>query len=122
MMKKAVVFVWMGLSALGFNAFAHGTKPQYGGVVSTAGELSFELVAHGEAATLYVVDHGKPVDTSKMSGKLSVLNGAEKSEAELKVVGPNKLEAAAKLSSGSKAVATVTLPNGKVVTARFSVK
>jgi len=123
MMKKFLFSTLLGLSVLSFNAVGHGgAKPQHGGVVQAGGDLSFELVAQGDKTALYVDDHGKPADVSKMSGKLTVLNGADKSEAELKPAGGNKLEAAAKLGSGAKAVATVNVPPGKVVTVRFSVK
>jgi len=122
-MNKLLMATLLGLSVCSFNAFAHGgAKPQHGGVVQSGGDLSFELVAQGDKAALYVGDHGKPADVAKMSGKLTVLNGSEKSEAELKPAGGNKLEAAAKLPPGAKAVATVNVPSGKVVTVRFSMK
>ncbi len=58
-----------------------------------------------------------------MSGKLTVLNGTEKSEAELKPMGENKLEAqGVKLGKGSKAIASVTTPKKKTISVRFAVK
>lgn len=97
--------------------------PKFGGTVAAAGELGFELASQGDTATLYVEDHGKPLSTAGMSGKLTVLNGAEKSEADLTATDGNKLEAKGlKLSPGSKAVAALTLPNKKVITVRFPVK
>lgn len=113
----------LGLCALSPAAHAHGgAKPQHGGVVQTASDLSFELVAQGPGAALYVVDHDKPADASKFSGKLTVLNGADKTEAELKPAGGNKLEAAVKLDKGTKAVATIKLPGGTSTTVRFAIK
>mgnify|MGYP000949998287 CR=1 FL=1 len=105
-------------------AFAHGdAKPQHGGVVRTASDLSFELVAVADGATLYVIDHGKDYDTAGVSGKLTVLNGAEKSEADLKPAGGNKLEAkGVKLGSGAKVVAALQTSDKKTVTVRFTVK
>jgi hypothetical protein len=111
------------LSAMSPAAHAHGgAKAQHGGVVQMASDLSFELVAQGTGSALYVVDHDKPADAGKFSGKLTVLQGADKSEAELKPAGGNKLEAAVKLEKGAKAVATVQLPNGTSTTVRFSIK
>ncbi|MDP3310314.1 MAG: hypothetical protein Q8S56_05030, partial [Polaromonas sp.] len=57
-----------------------------------------------------------------LSGKLTVLNGAEKSEAELKPAGGNKLEAkGVKLNKGAKVVAVLNMGK-KPVTVRFTVK
>jgi hypothetical protein len=110
----------IGTSALTFNAaLAHMEKPKHGGVVQAASDLSFELVVKGDGATIYVEDHGKPFPTAGMTGKLTVLNGTEKSEAE----GDNKLEAqGVKLVKGAKAVASVTTPRKKTVTVRFAVR
>lgn len=103
---------------------AHGPEaPKFGGTVATAGDLGFELASQGDGVVLYVDDHGKPRSTSGMHGKLTVLHGSKKGEAELHPAEPNKLEAKGfKLSPGAKAVAAVTLPNKKVVTVRFAVK
>ena len=109
--------VWAGAT------FAHGEKPKQGGALQVVGDVAFELVPKGDAAVIYVEDHGKPVSTAGMSGKLTVLNGTEKSEAELKPAGDNRLEAkGVKLVKGSKAVASVTAPGKKAVSARFAVK
>src|SRR5258708_15783731 len=71
MNRKTALAVMLGLSALAFNASAHGpSKAQYGGVVQTASDLSFELANEGDKAALYIVDHDAPADASKMSGKL----------------------------------------------------
>ncbi|EPD43232.1 MULTISPECIES: hypothetical protein [Delftia] len=105
-------------------AFAHGdAQPQHGGIVSSASELSFELVAAADGAALYVVDHDRPFDTSGMVGKLTVLNGAEKAETVLKSAGGNKLEAqGVKLAKGAKVVAVLQTADKKTVTVRFAVK
>ena len=105
-------------------AFAHGDgKPQHGGGVRNPSDLSFELVATADGATLYVIDHGRNYDTAGMSGKLTVLNGADKSEADLKPVGGNKLEAkGVKLGAGAKVVAALQTVDKKTVTVRFTVK
>lgn len=105
-------------------AIAHGTaEPVHGGVVQTASDLSFELVTTPNGAAIYVVDHGKDADTSKFDGKLTVLNGTEKTEASLKAAGGNKLEATGvKLFKGTKVVALITTNSKKKVTVRFTVK
>lgn len=123
-MKKPLIVLTASLVLAVFNGAAHGdAKPMHGGIVTLAADLHFELVPRADGALLYVLDHGEPADASRMSGKLTVLNGAAKSEAQLKAAGANKLEALnVKLASGSKVVATVHGAGGKVTTVRFAVK
>jgi hypothetical protein len=123
MIKKLMMIAVLVLSALGFNAaLAHGDdRPMHGGTMQSAGGLSFELVARDGGAVLYIVDHGEPVPTQGLSGKLTVLNGAEKSEAEFTVVGNTLVAKAIKLPSGAKAVATLTNAEKQTITVRFSV-
>lgn len=124
MMKKLLPVVLMGLSALSFNAaMAHGgAQARHGGVVATASDLGFELVGIPEGAAIYVEDHGKPMKPTGMKGKLTVLNGAEKSGADLVVAG-DKLEAkGVKLAKGAKVVAALVTPASKAITVRFTVK
>lgn len=105
-------------------AMAHGAaEPAHGGVVQTASDLSFELVATAEGAAIYIVDHDEDADASKFGGKVTVLNGTEKAEAPLKSAGGNKLEATGvKLVKGTKVVALITTNSKKTVTVRFTVK
>jgi hypothetical protein len=124
MMKKLLTVVVLGLVSLSFNvAMAHGgAKARHGGIVATASDLGFELVGMPDGAALYVEDHGKPMAPTGLKGKLTVLNGAEKSEANLVVAG-DKLEAkGVKLSKGAKVVAALTTPAAKAITVRFTVK
>ena len=123
-MKKLLTVVLLGLSALSFNgALAHGGgTAKHGGVVATASDLLFELVAEGGNAVIYVEDHGKPMAPTGLKGKLTVLNGTEKSEAALVVAG-DKLEAqGVKLGKGAKIVAALVTPAAKAITVRFTVK
>jgi hypothetical protein len=99
-----------------------GGAPKHGGVVQTASDLSFELVAGADAATIFIEDHGKPLAPTGMSGKLAVLDGANRSEAALAVAG-DKLEAKGlKLAKGAKVVATITTASRKAITVRFTVR
>ncbi len=120
-----VAAIVLGVPALAAtHAFAHGAlKAKHGGVVQSASDLSFELVAGADGATLYVIDHEADFDTARASGKLTALNGTEKSEAELKPAGGNKLEAkGVKLGKGAKVVAVLTTPAKKAITIRFTMK
>jgi hypothetical protein len=124
MMKKRLTVLVLGLSALWCNvATAHGSaQARHGGVVAMASDLGFELVSTPDGAAIYVEDHGKPMAPTGMTGKLTVLNGSEKSEAALAVAG-DKLEAkGVKLAAGSKVVAALTTPGKKAITVRFTVK
>jgi hypothetical protein len=124
LMKTRLSVVVLGLSALSFNvAMAHGgAQAQHGGVVATASDLGFELVGTPDGAAIYVVDHGKPMAPTGLKGKLTVLNGAEKSEADLVVAG-DKLEAKGiRLAKGAKVVASLVTPAAKAITVRFTVK
>lgn len=69
-------------------------------------------------------DHGKPASTQGASGKLTILSGADKTEATLAPAGDNKLEAKGsfKAGPGTKFVTTVTLQGKKPATMRFALK
>ncbi len=112
------------LVALSPKALAHGeVRPLHGGTVQVVADIHYELVPQARGATLHVLDHGQPVDVSRMRGKLTVLNGTQKTEAPLTPAGAHRLEAAGvRLAAGAKAVASLQDGEGKAVTVRFSVK
>jgi len=114
----------VGLSAAGLPAaLAHGgAQPKHGGIVQAASDLSFELVSVAEGAAIYVEDHGKPMTPAGMSGKLTVLTGSQRSEAELAAAGDRLLAKGVKLASGAKVVATLSTADKKAITVRFTVK
>lgn len=111
-------------SAIALPAFAADDHvPKHGGVVveTKAGDL--ELVAKPELMVLHVSDHGKPMKLTSGSGKLTVFNGNEKTEAALTLAG-DKLEAKGsfKFTAGSKVLAEVSLNGKPAVSARFTLK
>lgn len=114
----------LSLFAFGHTAaIAHGgAAARHGGVVQLASDLSFELVALPDGAAIYVEDHGKPIAPTGMSGKLTVLNGTERSEGVLAVAGDRLVAKGVRLASGAKAVAALTTANRKAITVRFTVK
>jgi hypothetical protein len=124
MFKKLWPALILALGVTGFQAaHAHGAaEPKHGGVVQVANDLAFELVAQPDGALLYIEDHGKAVPVAGVAGKLIVLNGSSKAEAELKPAG-DKLEAkGVKVASGSKVIGSVNTGDNKTITVRFSVK
>lgn len=105
-------------------AMAHGSaKARHGGIVQMASDLEFELVTAADGAILYVVDHDQPLASKGVTGKLTVLQGSNKSEALLKEDGDNKLRAQGfKLAKGDKVVAVLNNLKGKTTTVRFTVR
>lgn len=109
------------LIALAFgNAHAHGIgTPKHGGTVSAAAGMSFELVADADGTAIYIEDHDLPVAPTGLTGKLSVLAGGEKVEAELVAVGARLLARGMKLVPGAIVVAVLQNAAGQSVTVRF---
>ena len=100
----------------------HEDKPLHGGLVTEIKDMDYELVAKPNVLQLYVRDHGKPVDVSKATAKITLLSGSDKQEIDLKPSG-DKLEAKGsfKVAPGTKVVAQVNLAS-KAATARFVLK
>lgn len=124
-MKKFLALVAIAASVAATGAYAHGDKPKHGGIVQSASnDISFELVNKDGKATIYVEDHGKPVATAGASGKLTVLNGTEKTEVPLEPTAGNILvsKSDVKLGTGAKAIASVTFADKKTTNVRFSIK
>lgn len=127
-MKFAQLLTVLALSTAGASFAAdthdhgHEHKPLHGGVVVEVKDMDYELVAKPDVLQLYLRDHGKPADITKVSAKLTLLSGAEKQEVELKPAG-DKLEAKGsfKTTANTKVVAVVLTP-GKSSTARFVLK
>lgn len=111
-MKK---FVFIAAMATVFSAPAlaekagHGHGAKRGGVVAEAKDGDYELVAKPDIIQLYVSDHGKSMDLSKATGKLTLVQGPDKQEVSLSPAG-DKLEAKGtfKVVAGTKATAVVT--------------
>jgi hypothetical protein len=124
-MKHLISAAGLAISCLSMTpAQAHGeAKPQYGGIVQKANDLSFELVAQADGATIYLMDHGKPMASKGIAGKLTVLQGSNKIEADIKEAGDNTLRVTGvKLGKGDKLVASLGNVGGKSMTVRFTIK
>lgn len=101
---------------------AHETKPLHGGVLVVVKDIEYELVAKPDSLQLHLRDHGKPVDVSKGTARLTVLTGTDKQEVSL-APAKDRFEAKGsfKLAAKTKVVASVSLA-GKTSTARFVLK
>jgi hypothetical protein len=124
-MKHLLSVAVLALSCLSMNpAQAHGdAKPMHAGIVQMVNDLSFELVAQADGATIYLMDHGKPMASKGITGKLTVLQGSNKTEADIKEAGDNTLRVlGVKLGKGDKLVAALSNVSGKSMTVRFTIK
>ena len=121
-LQSIVAAFALSVASTVFAAGAHDHKPLHGGVVAEVKDVDYELVAKPSTIQIFVRDHGKPVDVSKATAKVTLLTGSDKQEVELKPAG-DRLEAGGsfKVGAGTKAVAVVTI-NGKPATARFTLK
>ena len=106
------------------SVLAHGdVKPLHGGIVQMTNDVGFELVVKTDGATIYLMDHGKPMASKGITGKLTVLQGSNKIEADIKEAGDNTLRViGVKLGKGDKLVASLSNVGGKSMTVRFTIK
>lgn len=114
----------IGLSGAAFaQKDNHDHTAKHGGVFVETKALDFEVVAKPDLLQVYVSDHGKPVKLEGAKGKVTLLNGTEKTEVDLKPAG-DRLEAKGtfKVAKGTKGIASVTLAGKPAATARFEVK
>ncbi len=124
-LKHLISVVSLALSCLYINtALAHGiAKPLHGGIVQMVNDISFELVAQPDGATIYLMDHDKPMASKGITGKLTVLQGSNKIEADIKEAADNTLRVmGVKLGKGDKLVAALSNVGGKSMTVRFTIK
>lgn len=101
----------------------HAHAPKNGGIVVETKVGDIEIVAKPDLLQMFVSDHGKAVSLTGAKAKVTLLNGAEKMEAELMPAG-DKMEAKGsfKVSKGTKGIAVLTLAGKSSATARFELK
>lgn len=126
-MRKTAALFTIAFALFGGAALAAGEdhhNPQHGGILVAGKQADFELVAKPEVIQLYLSDHGKKMDHSKASAKVTLLSGKEKQEVTLAPAGNDKLEAKGsfKVAAGTKVVAVVSNGGKSVGTARFEIK
>ncbi len=121
---KKFLFPLLAASALALPVIAaEDHAPKFGGVVVETKVGDLELVAKPELIVIHVSDHGKPMKLTSATGKVTVFNGSDKTEAPLALVG-DKLEAKGsfKLAAGTKVSAEVALNGKPAASARFTLK
>lgn len=122
-MKHVLIPLLTAFAVVASVQAAEDHAPKHGGVVieTKAGDL--ELVAKPELIVIHISDHGKPMKLTSGSGKVTVFNGKDKSEAPLVLAG-DRLEAKGsfKVGAGAKVLAEVALNGKPAVSARFTLK
>lgn len=103
---------------------AHESHAKHGGIVKSAGDLSFELVNKAGKTTIYIDDQGKELAMADGSGTLTILKGSEKSEVPLTPGANNTLVAkdGITLAAGNKVVAAIVFPDKTTTSVRFAIK
>lgn len=119
--RTIVLSALLAFSGALFAAGDHTAK--HGGIFVETKALDFEVVAKPDLMQVYVSDHGKPVKLDGAKGKVTLLNGTEKTEVDLSPAG-DKMEAKGsfKVVKGTKGIATVSLAGKSAAAARFEVK
>ncbi|MES1980364.1 MAG: hypothetical protein V4451_20175 [Pseudomonadota bacterium] len=119
-LAAASLFMVFGGPALA-SGDSHAAK--HGGIFVETKALDFEIVAKTDSIQVYVADHGKAVKLDGAKGKVTLLNGSEKTEVEL-TVAEDRLEAKGsfKVQKGTKGIAAVTLTGKPAAVARFEIK
>lgn len=123
-MKQLLTSLLITGAAMASPAFAaEDHAPKHGGVVVETKAGDMELVAKADLIVIHVSDHGKPMKLTSATGKVTVFNGNDKTEAPLALAG-DKLEAKGsfKVGAGTKVLADVALNGKPAVAARFTLK
>ena len=123
-MNRFLLPLFVAASTLALPSFAADDHaPKHGGVVMETKAGDLELVAKPDAIVIHVSDHGKPMKLTSGTGKVTVFNGNDKTEAPLALVG-DKLEAKGsfKVAAGTKVLAEVSLNGKPAASARFTLK
>ena len=121
--RSVLLASFIAVCAMSATAGKDDHAPRFGGVVIETKVGDLEIVAKPESIRIHISDHGKAVNLNGAKAKVTLLNGTEKSEADLVLAG-DKLEAKGifKVAKGTKGIAAVTLAGKAPVTARFEVK
>lgn len=123
-MKKVflavLLLVGVQMSVMAGPGHDHGKdhKPMHGGLFHQAAH-DYELVIKDGEVRLYVTDHGNVVNLAGASAKLTVLEGSQKTEVQLKPTGAHFSGQFAKTpGKGARAVVQLKI-GGESSTARF---
>ncbi|MBZ0094209.1 MAG: hypothetical protein K8H75_02360 [Sulfuricella sp.] len=102
----------------------HDHGPKYGGMAREVGSVTYELVAKADSLTLYVSDHGKPIQTQGAKAEATVYAGSNKTTVVLEPAGDNRMTAKGsfKVGVGVRVVLRATLAGKSEAKANFNLK
>ena len=122
-MKHLLITLLLATASASPAFAAEDHQPKHGGVVVETKAGDMELVAKPDLIVIHVSDHGKAMKLTSATGKVTVFNGNDKTEAPLALAG-DKLEAKGsfKVGPGAKVLADVALNGKPAVAARFTLK
>lgn len=96
--------------------------PRHGGQMKETNAFDIEFVAKADVLQVYLSDHGKAVDLSQVTAKVTVLKGQEKLNFDLKPAGAMlELKGKFDVSKGTKAVVQI-VAGAKTATAQYVLK
>lgn len=124
LLALAAMLLSLALTPVAIAAGGHDHAPKFGGIVAEGKAFDAELVARADLITVHLSDHGKPLATKGAKGKITLLNGTDKSEAELLPAGESRMQSKGKFNvgQGTKSVVVITLDGKKPSTFRFALK
>lgn len=108
------IFVLSGALLAFAHANSHGlTEPQHGGVLTTSGDWTFEVLDTADGVKVYLYDDTVPFDTTGMKGKIKVDHLESSIDVELEPAGENTLIAKdVDIRKGATVLVVVTLSDG----------
>lgn len=105
---------------LSFHAFAHDAKPQYGGVVSEEKDIAYEMVSDEKGLTIHIEDHGNPVPSAGIQGRLVFVGNGMKREIALQPADGNRLVApGGRWNIGESATAVLKMSSGRHIVLKY---
>lgn len=123
-MKRQILAFFMSvMTAVSISsvAHAHGSlEPEHGGILQEKGDLIVELVSESDGISIYLRDHDQPLDSSRISGSVTILAMGEKSEMPLVPAGNNKMTVNIMPTGGMKLLVTIQEEGHESVTVRFA--
>ena len=108
------IFALSGVLLAYSAANSHGlTEPQHGGVLTTSGDWTFELLDTADGVKVYLFNDTVPFDTAGMKAKIKIDHLSSSIDVALEPAGENTLVAKdLDIGKGATVLVVVTLSDG----------